>query len=70
MDEARAVLSRLERIERLDRCGVPAPVLLYELRALVAEAEAWVQVEQGSTDRAEGALERLRETVRSSGGLC
>ena len=67
MEEARAVLNRLERIERLDHRGAPAPILLNELRALVAEAEAWVQAEQGPTDRAEGALARLREAVRSEG---
>ena len=63
MDDARAVLSRLERIEGLDSRGAPAPVLLAELRQLVAEAEVWVRVEPGQTDRAEGAIGRLREAV-------
>jgi len=53
----------LERIERLDRDGAPAGALLSELRALVAEAEAWVRAEPGSTDAAESAIERLREAV-------
>lgn len=45
MDEARAVLRRLERIERLDRHDAPAGELLAELRALVREAETWVRAE-------------------------
>jgi hypothetical protein len=41
MDEARAVLERLERIERTtDR-----EALLAELRELVREVEAWTAVE-------------------------
>jgi hypothetical protein len=63
MEEARAVLARLERIEALDRSGSPAELMVAELRALVVEAEAWVRVEPGATDAAEGALERLRAAV-------
>jgi hypothetical protein len=63
MDEARSVLRRLERIEALERCGSPAELMLDELRALVAEAEAWVRVEPGPTDCAEDAVERLRHAV-------
>jgi len=70
VDEARAVLSRLERIEGLDRLGAPAPVVLAELRALVAEAEAWARAEPGPMGRAEGAIERLREAVGATAGLC
>jgi hypothetical protein len=63
MDEARTVLRRLERIERLERRGSPAELVLDELRALVAEAEAWVRVERGPTAGAEDAIERLRRAV-------
>ena len=63
VDEARSVLRRLERIEALERCGSPAEVMLAELRALVAEAEAWVRAEPGPTDGAEDAIERLRSAV-------
>ena len=35
MDEARAVLARLDRIETLEREGAPPGVLLDELRGLV-----------------------------------
>jgi hypothetical protein len=45
VEEAHAVLERLSRIERLDRCGAPAEELLAELRALVHEAERWARRE-------------------------
>jgi hypothetical protein len=45
MDEARAVLQRLDRIEELDRAEAPAGELLGELRALVREAETWLRAE-------------------------
>jgi len=37
------------------------------VRALRAEAEAWVRAEPEGTDRARDALERCREMVRKSG---
>ena len=40
MEEARAVLERLERIEALERVGASRPELVHELRLLVLEAEA------------------------------
>jgi hypothetical protein len=58
MDESRAVLERLERIEALDRAGANRPELLSELRALLGEAEAWSKAEGG--DAGECAVERLR----------
>ena len=45
MEEARAVLRRLERIERLDGAGAPPQVVLAELKELVREAEQWSRVE-------------------------
>jgi len=56
MDEARAVLARLDRIEALEREGAPPGVLLVELRGLVQEAEEWAGREGG--DRARNAVER------------
>ena len=56
MDEARAVMARLDRIEALEREGAPPGVLLEELRGLVQEAEAWARTEGG--DRARDAVER------------
>ena len=45
MDEARAVLTRLERIEAVEREGASAASLLPELRELVHEATAWAERE-------------------------
>jgi hypothetical protein len=63
MDEARAVVRRLKRIEALDRGRAPAGSLLTEVRELLAEAEAWVRAEPGGTESAEEALERCREAL-------
>ena len=52
MDEARAVLGRLERIEALARRGAPPAELLDELRELVREAEAWARREHDDDARA------------------
>jgi hypothetical protein len=62
MDEARAVIERLNRIEALDRDGAPAATLLAELRELVREAEAWVQVEH-EPDRVVSAVERCKAAL-------
>jgi hypothetical protein len=66
MDEARAVLARLERIEALEARGAPAGRLLDEVRGLLAEAEAWVRTEREGTDLAESALERCREALHAA----
>ena len=58
MDEARAVLERLGRIEALEREGAPAPAVLAEVRELLREAEAWIECEAG--DLASEALDRCR----------
>jgi hypothetical protein len=61
VDEARAVLERLARIERLDRDGARRDDLLGELRALLGEAEAWSRMEGG--DSGERAVSRLRAAL-------
>jgi hypothetical protein len=61
MEESRAVLERLERIEALDRAGADRPELLTELRALLDEADAWSRAEGG--DAGECAVERLRSAL-------
>ena len=61
MDEARAVLARLDRIEALEREGAPPGVLLEELRGLVQEAEAWARKEGG--ERARDAVEKCAWAV-------
>ena len=63
MDEARAVLARLERIEALEGSGAPAAVLLEEVRGLLRDAESWVRAEPSGTDLAASALERCREAL-------
>jgi hypothetical protein len=63
MDEARAVLRRLGRIEALEREGAPARSLLAEVHALLAEAEAWVASERRGTEAAEAALGRARAAL-------
>jgi hypothetical protein len=59
MDEARAVLERLARIEALDRAEAAPGELLEELRALVREAEAWSRAEGGEA-AADDAVRQLR----------
>jgi hypothetical protein len=57
MEESRAVLERLERIEALDRTGAAPVEIVAELRALVDEATAWSRVEGGAAgERAVGEL--------------
>jgi hypothetical protein len=59
MEEARAVLARLERIEALDRARGDPAVMLDELRELVREAEIWAKRERDP--RAEAAAQLLAE---------
>jgi hypothetical protein len=66
VDEARAVLDRLERIEALEAGGAPASELLDEVRGLLRDAEAWVRAEPSGTELAESALERCRDALRSA----
>jgi hypothetical protein len=61
VDEACAVLDRLERIERLQREGALPDALLAELRELLREAEEWSRVEGG--DAGERAVAQLREAL-------
>jgi hypothetical protein len=65
MDEARAVLARLERIDALERGGAPAHAVLDELRELVQEAEEWARRERDP--RGDAAVATLMEaaTVRA-----
>lgn len=68
MDEALAVLARLERIEALEREDASPSLLLPELQALVREAEAWARREQDPAARAAAsacgdALERTDAIV-------
>jgi hypothetical protein len=59
MEEARAVLARLERIEVLDRERAEPGVVLDELRELVREVEIWAKRERDP--RAEAAAQLLAD---------
>jgi hypothetical protein len=59
VEEARAVIARLERIESLDRANAEAGVLLDELRELVREVEVWAKRERDP--RADAAAQLLAE---------
>jgi hypothetical protein len=61
VDEARAVLERLERIEKLELAGGPPGELLAELRLLVREAEAWARRERDH--EAQAAVARCADAL-------
>jgi hypothetical protein len=61
VEEARSVLDRLRRIDELKEDGAPADVLLNEVRALLGEAEAWIDAE-GAAEAAP-ALASSREAL-------
>jgi hypothetical protein len=69
MDEARAVIHRLERIEALEREGATPQLLLAEVRELLREGEVWVRAERDGTDPATEALERCR-LAHDRGSAC
>jgi hypothetical protein len=69
MDEARAVLRRLERIEALEREDAPARSLLAEVHALVEEAEAWIAAEGADSADAVAALDRCRAALLEPAAL-
>ena len=61
MEEAQAVLARLERIEELRRSQAPAATMLDEVRALLCEAETWSRTEGGDAGRQ--AVAGLRDAI-------
>jgi len=61
MDEARAVVARLERIEALERTGASPEVLLDELHALAREAADWARRERDP--RAAAAADRCLDAL-------
>jgi hypothetical protein len=69
MDEARAVLQRIRRIDALQRERAGSPALLAELDRLVVEARAWLCAE-GRDDAAaaepggaHGGVDRSRKEM-------
>ena len=69
MDEARAVIHRLERIEALEREGAVPELMLAEVRELLREGEEWVRAEREGTDAAAEALDRCR-LAQDRGSAC
>jgi hypothetical protein len=61
VDEARAVIHRLGRIEALEREGAGPKQLLAEVRELLREGEEWLEAERDGTEAAAAALESCRE---------
>jgi len=68
MDEARNVLERLDRIDRLRRGGGSRVVVLAEVRMLLEEGEAWIAAEPEGTERARDALDACRGRLPEPGG--
>ena len=64
VDESRAILERLERVEALDRDGAPPGELIAELRALLGEAESWARADGG--DAGARAVEGLRAALATA----
>ena len=58
MEEARAVIARLDRIEALELAQKPAAHLFSELELLLPEVERWLEWEGAETMPARAALER------------
>ncbi|MBA2474834.1 MAG: hypothetical protein H0V40_02590 [Actinobacteria bacterium] len=63
MEEARRLLERLDRIERLAGERVPAGALADDFRRLLVEGEAWALAEGGGAARALAALERCEQAL-------
>ncbi len=63
MDEARRVLERIERIERLRSSGAGRPALLAEVRGLLEDAERWLAAEPAPGERARDALDACRRRL-------
>jgi hypothetical protein len=68
MEQARAVIRRLERIEALEREGARPEQLLAEVRELLREGEAWLLNEGPDSGAAADALDRSR-LAHDSGAL-
>jgi hypothetical protein len=58
VEEARAVIARLDRIEAMERAQEPASLLLSELELLMLETKRWLEREKPPAPAARAALER------------
>ncbi|MGZ4397274.1 MAG: hypothetical protein ACXVZ1_02545 [Gaiellaceae bacterium] len=63
MEEARAVIARLDRIDLLERTGEAPARVLEEIGLLLEESRAWLEREVNAPEPARAALERCRETL-------
>ena len=63
MEQERAILERLERIDSLQRADAPARVVLAEIRCLLSDAEQWVREDPSAPGRAATALERSEAAI-------
>ena len=64
VEEALAVIRRLERIEALDREHAQPEAVIAELRELVREAEEWVRAEgEPPAAAAAAAVDRVTQTL-------
>ena len=70
MEEARAVIARLDRIEAMELAQEPVALLLSELELLALETKLWLEREGSAAAAARVALERcllaLEAASRSS----
>jgi glutathione S-transferase len=63
VNEARAVIARLDRIEAMERAREPAELVLGQLALLVAETERWLETERTAGVAARKALERCLQAL-------
>ena len=69
MEEARAVIVRLDRIEALALARAPAALVLSELELLVSEARRWLEREGPGAAAAGVALERCLRVLEDASSL-
>jgi hypothetical protein len=62
MDEARAVIARLRRIELLEAEGASPQHVLAEVRELMREAQAWARADRAGAD-VDDAIARCRDAL-------
>ena len=66
MEEALAVIARLDRIEALALARAPAGLILSELEQLLPEARRWLEGEGLAAAGARNALERCRVVLEDA----
>ncbi len=69
MEEARAVIARLDRIEAMALARAPAALVLGELELFVPEAMRWLEREGPAAAAARIALERCLLVLREGSDI-